>query len=98
MEGSSRYGKAMDHAFVRHAVHSRVTPGAVFFSFHKGVLTRFGDRKRGYNHSRNKVCHAVVEWLPPLFTEANFEVVDTVIFDQDERGCLLTWETEPGHH
>jgi len=71
--------------------------------FTKALLRHFGGRKprrRGYNYSRNKVSHAVVGRLPPLFTGANFEVVCTVIFDPDERGCLfkLTWETEPGGH
>ena len=56
----------MDHAFVRHEVHSSVTPGAVF-SQRRSYIRDLGieRKKRGYNHSRNKVSQAVVERLSP---------------------------------
>jgi len=74
----------MDRAFVRHGVHSSVTPGVVLIFFHKGVLTYaiWGstERKRGYNHSRNKVSQAVVERLLPPAHGSEFRGDGPVIF------------------
>jgi len=70
---------SMNRAFVKYGEYGTVTPG-VFF--HKGILTRFEDRRRETKDitipgtrqvvQRSTGCH-------PFLTEVNFEVVGTVI-------------------
>ena len=67
----------------------RVEYGEARRSFHKGVLTRFGDQERetkGCNHSGNK---AEVDRLHPLLAEAGLEVVDAVILMQRRKGVFI---------
>ena len=66
----------MDHAFVR------AEYGDTRCSFHKGILTRFGDRERETKgipipgtRQKSTSCY-------PFFTEANLEVADAVILIQ----------------
>ena len=94
VDGSCRDMKGVDRAFVRYRDKNTGTPAAVF---HKGVLTRFEDREGEIEgttilgtRQKSAGCH-------PLLAEANIEAANTVIFGEDERGRLLTWETGPGH-